>query len=285
MKKKIAESIDLCAKKDYNKYEFTNRSNRFDDEVTGVREEKKKTGWRAVLWCGIGISVVGLGLLAFLLITSYFPKQDYSEYTSSVVSSEPELPKNPIDFAALQENNADVYAWIRIPNTKIDYPIVQHPENDGYYLNHDADKKYTKAGAIYSEMKTRRDFSDPNTVIYGHNMLNGTMFQNLHKFKQKDFFEENQYIYIYTPGHILTYEICAAYRYDNRHILNSFNFSDPEVFADYLEYVKDPQSIIKRTRTVEMDQNTKLLTLSTCIGNHDYRYLVQGVLIRDEKTK
>ncbi len=248
-------------------------------------QQSKKRLWKIVLWCGVAVLFAGVCLLAFLLITSYFPKQDYSEYTSSSVSSEPELPDNPIDFSALQEKNEDIYAWIRIPNTKIDYPIVQHPKSDDYYLNHDAEKKYTKAGAIYSELKTRRDFTDPNTVIYGHNMLNGTMFQNLHKFKQKDFFEENRYIYIYTKGHILTYEICAAYRYDNRHILNSFNFSDPQVFADYLEYVKNPQSIIKKTRAVEMNTDSKLLTLSTCIGNHDYRYLVQGVLIKDEQTK
>ena len=92
-------------------------------------------------------------------------------------------------------------------------------------------------------------------------------------------------IYIYTPGHVLTYEICAAYRYDNRHILNSFNFKDPKVFEDYLETVKNPKSMISRTREVELNKDSKILTLSTCIGNHDYRYLVQGVLVKDELTK
>ena len=68
------------------------------------------------------------------------------------------------------------------------------------------------------------------------------MFRDLHKFRNDEtFFDKNKYIYVYTPGHILTYEICAAYRYDNRHILNSFDFSDSEVFKEYLETVKNPK--------------------------------------------
>ena len=135
-------------------------------------------------------------------------------------------------------------------------------------------------------MQNSKDFSDPNTVLYGHNMLNGSMFRDLHKFrKDEKFWNENKYIYVYTPGHILTYEICAAYRYDNRHILNSFDFSDTAVFEEYLQTVRDPKSLIRRTRQIELNKNSKILTLSTCISNPAYRYLVQGVLIKDEPTK
>ena len=68
--------------------------------------------------------------------------------------------------------------------------------------------------------------------------------------------------------------------------LNSFNFSDPAVFAEYLEYVKAPKSMIVNTRPVELNTDSRLLTLSTCIGNQkNYRYLVQGVLKQDEPTK
>lgn len=243
----------------------------------------KSKVWKTVFLCSLCVFVAGLFLLAFLMFDIYFNKQDYGDYT--VTSSQPNLKDNPIDFTSLQTINPDVYAWIQIPNTKIDYPVVQSMEDDSYYLNHDVNKKFTVAGAIYSEMKNNKDFSDPNTVLYGHNMLNGSMFQNLHKFRDADFFEQNRYIYIYTPGHILTYEICAAYRYDNRHILNSFNFSDSEVFKEYLEFVKDPKSMIVQKREVGLNVNSKILTLSTCIGNHDYRYLVQGVLINDEPTK
>ena len=240
-----------------------------------------------MFWSALVVFILGLVYIAFLLFNTYlFPEVNDEAPSSLPVSSEPELPDNPINFEAEAKKYPDIYAWIYIPNTNINYPVVQSPDNDEYYLNHSAEKKYKRSGAIYSEMRNRKDFTDPNTILYGHNMMNGSMFQNLHKFrKDQKFFDENKYIYIYTPGHVLTYEICAAYRYDNRHLLNSFNFKDPAVFEDYLETVKNPKSMISRTRQVELGKDSKILTLSTCIGNHDYRYLVQGVLIKDELTK
>lgn len=245
----------------------------------------KKLG-KVVFFSSLAVFVLGLICLAVLLFNSYLFPKDYGPTPSINTSSDLQLVDNPIDFATEKEKYPDIYAWIYIPETNINYPVVQSPEDDAYYLNHSAEKKYTSAGAIYSEMKNKKDFSDPVTILYGHNMLNGSMFQNLHKFrKDKEFFEQNKYIYVYTPGHILTYEICAAYRYDNRHILNSFNFSDPAVFEEYLKTVKEPKSMICRTREVELNKDSKILTLSTCIGDHNYRYLVQGVLVKDELTK
>lgn len=254
-------------------------------------DQKKKSNKtkKVIFWVSLSVFVLGVIAIGFLLVNTYlFPEIHEPISVSSAVSSntEPELPDNPINFAVEKQKYPDIYAWINIPNTNINYPVVQHPTNDAYYLDHNAEKKYTKAGAIYSEMKNSKDFSDSNTVLYGHNMLNGSMFRDLHKFrKDENFWNENKYIYVYTPGHILTYEICAAYRYDNRHILNSFDFSDNAVFEEYLKTVRDPKSLIRRTREVELNNNSKILTLSTCISNPAYRYLVQGVLIKDEPTK
>jgi len=237
--------------------------------------------WKYIFFIALGIVVLGVVISCFYFVDMYINKpQSVIDSSSKII-----LKENPIDFKPLYEQNSDIYAWIKIPNTRIDYPIVQSAEDDSFYLNHNYDKEYTKYGAIYTEMQNSTDFSDPNTVIYGHNMRNGTMFRDLHKFRETDFFDENKYIYVYTPGHILTYEICAAYRYDNRHILNSFNFSDPSVFSEYIEFVKNPKSIILQKREVQMDTSSKLLTLSTCISNDNYRYLVQGVLKKDEPTK
>ena len=87
----------------------------------------------------------------------------------------------PIDFATLWQTCPDAYSWIRIPNTQVDYPVCQMVEGDqSFYLNHRADKVAEFAGAIYSENYNRRDYTDPVTVLYGHDMSNGSMFQNLH---------------------------------------------------------------------------------------------------------
>ena len=251
-------------------------------------EQEKNKAKKVIFWVSLAIFVLGLIFIGFLLVNTYlFPEINEPIPASSVPKApEPELPDNPIDFIAEKQKHPDIYAWISIPNTNVNYPIVQHPTDDSFYLDHNSEKKYTQAGAIYSEMKNSKDFSDPNTVLYGHNMLNGSMFRDLHKFrKDEKFWNDNKYIYVYTPGHILTYEICAAYRYDNRHILNSFDFSDAAGFEEYLQTVRDPKSLIRRTRQIELNKNSKILTLSTCISNPAYRYLVQGVLIKDEPTK
>lgn len=249
-----------------------------------------KTLWHAIFIAAAAIFTAAVVLLVYILCNSYFSKKpDYTVYTSSQapVSSEPELPENPINFAELNQTNTDIYAWIRIENTVIDYPVLQSSDlDDDFYLNHDIDRSYKFAGSIFSEKMNSKDFSDPVTVLYGHNMLNGSMFQNLHKFRDKAFFEANKTITIYTPGHILTYEIFAAYKYDNRHIMNSFDFSDLTVRQEYFDYIQAPKSMLVNTRPVTLTTESKILTLSTCIGNEDnYRYLVQGVLTNDQPTK
>lgn len=125
----------------------------------------------------------------------------------------------PVDFAALQEQNPDVYAWIRIPGTNVDYPILQSADDNGYYLTHTIDHEKKTEGAIYTEDYNSKDFEDPNTVIYGHNMKNGSMFRTLHNYEDRSFFDENREVWIYLPDRILEYRIFAAYVYDNRHLL------------------------------------------------------------------
>ena len=196
-----------------------------------------------------------------------------------------EAAENPVDFTKLQEINSDLYAWIRIPNTEIDYPIAQYQGvNQSFYLHHDMYQEPRFSGCIYTENQNRMDFSDPVTVIYGHNMKNGFMFQNLHKFRDEDFFEENRYVYIYTAEDTLVYEIFAAYPYDNRHILNSFDFSDRDVLTEYLEECRHPRSMEAHVREdVIVTADTPIITLSTCIGGQtEMRYLVQAVLVYEE---
>jgi len=190
----------------------------------------------------------------------------------------------PIDFATLTEQYPDIYAWIQIPGTDIDYPIVQREGDNAYYLNHTIDGKKKKEGAIFTEDYNTKDFTDPNTLIYGHNMKNGSMFRGLHKFKDKKFMEENTEIIIYMPDKILRYQIFAAYVNDSRHLLFLYDFDDPEVFESYIDEVLDRKSMSSNIdNTVEVTAEDKIITLSTCNGNDDQRYLVQAVLLSIEE--
>ena len=248
--------------------------------------------WKIVFIVSITVFCLAVAVIGFYLLPSYITGEKQPEVSSSDVSSEPEqqevvLPDNPIDFNALRETNPDIYAWIKVPGTSVDYAVLRSNDKpEDFYLNHDITGKYKFAGSIYSQMLNSADFSDPNTILYGHNMNNGSMFASLHKFRKADFFNENKYIYIYTPGHILTYTIYSAYRYDNRHILYSFDFTDEKVFSDYIEMTKNPKSTIVNVRQdVKVTKDDRIITLSTCITNDNYRYLVQGVLTSDQPTK
>ena len=186
----------------------------------------------------------------------------------------------PVDFASLTAKYPDVYAWIRIPGTRVDYPIVQREGNNAYYLNHTVEGKKRSEGAIYTEDYNHKDFEDANTVIYGHNMKNGSMFKALHKYRDRKFMEEHSKILIYQEGRILTYKVFAAYIYDSRHLMMSFDFEDENVFRNYLNSIltkKDMRGNIDVT--VSVTSADRIITLSTCNNNDKQRYLVQAVLL------
>lgn len=192
----------------------------------------------------------------------------------------------PVDFAGMWEVNEDVYAWITVPGTVIDYPILQHATDNTYYLNYNIDGSYGYPGCIYTENLNSKDFTDNNTVIYGHNMKNGSMFSGLHKFEDASFFEENTKVYIYTPEKEYEYTIFAAYIYDDRHLLYSFDFANEQVYATYLEDIQNMRSMNALLREdITVTAKDKIITLVTCIGNQpDKRLLVQAVLNQDEST-
>lgn len=214
-------------------------------------------------------------------------KKNEGDISSAENAEEGQLPENPINFSEQMALNDEIYAWIKIPNTNVDYPILQSREDDLYYMRRNIDKTYYISGVIFTQSANKKDFKDSVTVIYGHNMTNdGSMFATLHNFEDKTFFDENEYFYIYTPGHILTYRVVSAYKYDNRHIMNSFDFGNSETVREYFDYVTHPTMIPMNVREgAELKDDDKLVVLSTCMADNTYRYLVNGVLVRDDATR
>ena len=212
-----------------------------------------------------------------------------SPSAAPTASPRPEIPddetlRRTVDFSLLQEeSNADIYAWITIPDTQIDYPVLQHSSDDTYYLNHNLDGSKGYPGCIYSERENALDFSDFNTVLYGHNMKNGSMFHELHNYEDESFLPEHPYVYIYTPERVLRYQIFAAYRYDDRHLLYSFDYATEEGRNGYLSEIwgiRDISAVLDDQ--VEVTAADHILTLSTCVGSQaEKRYLVQAVLVND----
>lgn len=243
-----------------------------------------------VLGCA-ALVCAGIGIRQYLLEKNAGARYEkIREEAGSGAPEEKEEPEKepvriPIDFAALQARNPDVYAWITVPGTAIDYPILQSGTDNTYYLTHTIDNTESPEGSIYTEDYNNRDMEDANTVIYGHDMKNGSMFQNLLKYQDRSFFDANRDVLVYTPDAIRHYRIFAAYLYDDRHIMQSFDFSDEAVYQQYLDRIfsiRDMNSCIDTEQEVTVDD--KIITLSTCYGNQaDRRYLVQAVLVSIEK--
>lgn len=189
----------------------------------------------------------------------------------------------PIDFKKLKETNEDIYAWITIEGTRVDYPIVQHPTDDNYYLDYTIDGRKGYPGSIYTQSCNAKDFSDFNTVVYGHNMKNGTMFKDLHKFENADFFKKHDKITVYTETEHKEYQIFAAVVYSDRHIVYGYNYESQKGREKFLQSLKESHSMKNQYREdVVIEEDSHLLTLSTCIGGRpNNRFIVVAVEIDD----
>lgn len=194
-----------------------------------------------------------------------------------------EVPEKNLDWDALHEENADIYAWIYIPNTNIDYPILQHPTESRYYLDHNLDDSTGYPGCIFTELLNGKDFLDKNTVIHGHNMKNGTMFRTLHNFEDETFFNENRYAFIYMPDDaVYVYDIFAAYTSSDDSVLYCYDFDTAEGCQEYLDDVFDIRDMGAHFRDgVAVTTDNHIITLTTCTTVSSNRYRVQGVLIND----
>lgn len=265
-----------------------------------MKKSGSKKLWKVVFLMAV---LVCVGCVLYFGITTYqnyraekhrqeiLEAMESTEFTGEMEGDEPDIPKGirhgeEVDFEKLQKINEELYAWIYIPNTKVDYPIAQSKDDNGYYLKYNMNKEPEFAGCIYTENYNSKDFEDPNTVIYGHNMRNDSMFGSLHEFEDPEFFEENKFVFIYTPEKTLTYRIFAAYEYDDRHILGTFDFSDKKIYEDYLKSIYEVNTMISNYREdVKVTSDDKIITLSTCAsGKTESRYLVQAVL-EDVKTR
>lgn len=180
-----------------------------------------------------------------------------------------------MDFAALREVNSDVLGWILIPNTVISYPLVQGDDNQ-YYLKHTWKKWTSAVGAIFLEYQNSPDFSDFNTIIYGHRMNNGSMFASLKNYKKQSYWAAHPYVYITDDNGSHKYEIFAAYEVSTAGTTYQIGFSGDASKQAFLDYCLG-QSVIDTGITPTV--HDKILTLSTCTGNgHATRWVVQARL-------
>lgn len=176
--------------------------------------------------------------------------------------------------------NPDVYAWLKVDGTNIDYPIAQHPDDDSYYLTHDLEHQATYYGAIFTEKINTKSFDDFVTIIYGHAIQDGSMFGSLENFSEQSIFERYKTIEIETVDDKFSYDIIAAYQMDDSHLFHSYKLGDKDRVKEYvlsLESQARLQGGFYRFRPFDVEKD-KLLILSTCDSQTDTkRYILHAV--------
>ena len=188
-----------------------------------------------------------------------------------------------VDFDKLKSINEDVIGWIYVDALPdISYPIVQGKDNSTY-LHQTYEKNYNFAGTIFVDYENSSDFNDCNTLVYGHNMKNGSMFGHLKKFTEDEtLYNNDKYFWILTPDRNYRYEIISAYTTGVNSDTYTLFKGPGEEFEEYLKKIKGYSDI--KTDDTELTIKDKIVTLSTCTGNESTRFVVQGKRVDSEDT-
>lgn len=180
-----------------------------------------------------------------------------------------------IDLKALREVNPDVVGWIYIPNSVVNYPLMQGEDNQ-FYLAHTWEGNENPYGSIFLEWRNSPDLTDFNTVLYGHNMANGSMFGILSNYAYQWFWEWNRYLYLVTDEGVLRYEIFSSYPADISSDTYRIRFSDAEDREAFIAAALENSQIATGLTPRPTD---RILTLSTCTGmGYESRRVVHAYL-------
>lgn len=207
-------------------------------------------------------SIIKIGLFIKDLHSN---KKDTKELINNVIKIDIKENKKvrQIDFEKLLKINSDTVGWIVFNNDKINNPIV-HTSDNSYYLNRSFEKKYNQTGTIFMDYRNT-SFDDKNVVLFGHSMLDGTMFGSLQDIFKKDFFskDENNYLEIYDKDNHYTYQIFSYYIIEKEEYYITTSFANDREFNDFINTIKKRSY---KNFNVEVNSSDNILTLSTCSG-------------------
>lgn len=181
-----------------------------------------------------------------------------------------------VDFNNLLATNKDVCAWIYSPDTVINYVVVQGEDNNNY-LHHKLDGTYNASGTLFIDCECSPNFSGANTIIYGHNMKDGSMFASLHNYVDQSYYDAHPIMYISTPAGDYKLEIFSCFTCDFDADTYTLSFASEAEYSAFLNKMVS-QSNVKTN--VSVDSSERIVTLSTCTYEYDNaRYVVMGKLV------
>lgn len=243
------------------------------------RRRKRKGGVLSNLILAVAIVVFCVSGFQLIRIGKGYldGRSEYEKVRDVALTNPDEQEGFRVDFEELMKINPDTVGWIRFypEPSQISYPIVQGEDNERY-LHETFSANENTLGAIFLNVDNSADYSDKNTIIYGHRMRDGSMFRHLQDYEDESFWKDNPYFYIYTPdGKEITYHI---YSYA---VVNAVSdtylteFGDDESYQEFLDMTMETSEY---DTGVEVDAEDTIVTLSTCTSASDEnRIVVRGV--------
>ncbi len=191
------------------------------------------------------------------------------------------------EYAEIYEQNADLVGWISIADTRINYPVMQSPEDPNFYLKHSFDKSYSNHGCPYVNANCDVSAPSDNLIIYGHHMKDGSMFGDLDKFISKSFWETHRTISFDTLTQRQTYEVIAVFKVatgtGSASEFRYYAFTDANTPEEFNAYIDRAKSIALYDTGITAAYGDKLITLSTCeYSNYNGRLVVVAKRIGTE---
>lgn len=258
-------------------------------------KKKKRGGFSALLllFCLIVAGFSGWKLYGYY--RGYHDgEEEYRELTKYVEKTAEDAQKEKkgkekcpikVDFASLATVNEDIVAWLYIPDTSINYPVVQGEDNT-FYLHHTFEKKENFSGAIFLDALCSTDFSSDNSIIYGHNLKTGAMFGELKKLYDVTYNSEADYrqhpkIWVITPKTAREYEIFAAREINVQKDTEAY-MVDFARESDYALWLAEQKAASQYDTAADLSSAQPAVTLSTCTSDtEDGRFIVQAVLVQE----
>ena len=260
-----------------------------------VKQKPKKTS-TARKFVFIAIIVIAAGIFIFSgikLLTilkgykegsdTYKKIEDLSGKTKkpdAAAVDDPDVPETVyFDVPALKEMNSDTQGYLYVKDV-LSYPVVQGTDNS-YYLSHLFDGSENSCGCLFIDCNIPEAFEAKNCIIYGHDMKDGSMFASLHYYADEAFYKEHPEFHVFTGEHHYVYKVLSAFVTNLDGIVYRYYFSSDEDYVDFLYAVAG--ACPYETDYGELTADRKVITMSTCVGDDDHRFVV--VAIRDREIK
>ncbi|MGI5977223.1 MAG: class B sortase [Candidatus Limivicinus sp.] len=254
-----------------------------------------------IILCIIFLAVfIFSGWKLFSILNEYkVARNSYSDMSDTFVTSDSKKPLSTeeggsenadekeeeylpitVDFDALLKESEEVTGWIYCEDTVINYPIAQGEDNN-QYLHHLLNGDYNASGTLFMDCECAPNFAGANSIIYGHNMKDGSMFHSLLNYRDQEYYDAHPVLYLSTPAQDYKVEIFTAYTCSYDSDTYMLSFANEDDYGAYLEKMKSQSDF---DCDVEVDTTERVLTLSTCTYEYDNaRYVVQGKLVPLER--